>query len=96
MGCRGFKTASKLWKRIEKIPQEFTATDYWPVYAQLIHPDQHLTSKALTYTVEGFNSLIRHYLARFRRKSKCYSKSVEMVGHSLRLLQYKALIDTII
>ena len=62
MGCRGFKTASKLWSRIRNIPQTFTATDHWPVYAQLIHPEQHLASKALTYTVEGFNSLIRHYL----------------------------------
>ena len=35
----------------------------------------HTQSKAETYTVEGYNSLFRHFLARLRRKSKCYSKS---------------------
>ncbi|MBF6651146.1 IS1 family transposase, partial [Methylobacter sp. BlB1] len=27
-----------------------------------------------TYTVEGYNSLFRHFLARLCRKSNCYSK----------------------
>ncbi|MRM96885.1 IS1 family transposase, partial [Riemerella anatipestifer] len=37
--------------------------------------ERHVTSKAETFTVEGYNSRIRHYLARFKRKTKCYSKS---------------------
>ncbi|MCP3658948.1 MAG: IS1 family transposase, partial [Bacteroidetes bacterium] len=31
-------------------------------------------------------SLFRHYLARMRRKSKCYSKCVKMLEYSIRLL----------
>ncbi|MDD5581445.1 MAG: IS1 family transposase, partial [Methylobacter sp.] len=46
-------------------------------------------SKAETYTVEGYNSLCRHFLARLRRKSKCYSKSQEMLKYSIRLLMLK-------
>ncbi len=46
-------------------------------------------TKAETFTIEGFNSLIRHYLARFRRKTKCYTKSLEMMILSLKLLMAK-------
>jgi hypothetical protein len=46
--------------------------------------------KAETYTVEGYNSLFRHFLARLRRKSKCYSKSkMIMLKYSVMLLMFK-------
>ncbi len=38
--------------------------------------------------VEGENSRLRHYLARLHRKTFCYSKSVEMLDFSIRLLIY--------
>ncbi len=38
--------------------------------------------------VEGENSRLRHYLARLHRKTFCYSKSVEMLRLSIRLLVY--------
>ncbi|MDR1865637.1 MAG: IS1 family transposase, partial [Bacteroidales bacterium] len=43
-------------------------------------------TKAETFTVEGYNSLFRHFLARMRRKSKCYSKKMEMLKLSFLLL----------
>ncbi|MBU3947527.1 MAG: IS1 family transposase, partial [Proteobacteria bacterium] len=33
--------------------------------------------------------LFRHFLARMRRKSKCYSKSKEMLKYSVTLLMLK-------
>ena len=36
--------------------------------------------------VEGENTRLRHYLARLHRKTLCYSKSVEMLKYSIRLL----------
>ncbi|KAA6305523.1 hypothetical protein EZS27_042824, partial [termite gut metagenome] len=42
-----------------------------------------------TFTVEGYNSRIRHYLARFKRKGKCYSKAQHMIDKSLKLLFLK-------
>jgi insertion element IS1 protein InsB len=36
--------------------------------------------------VEGENTRLRHYLARLKRKTLCYSKSKEMLKHSMRLL----------
>ena len=48
-----------------------------------------MESKAETFTIEGYNSRIRHYLARFKRKSKCYSKAIHMIEKSLKLLMLK-------
>ena len=42
-------------------------------------------SKKETYTIEGYNSLFKHYVARFNRKTKCYSKSDEMIVCTLNL-----------
>ena len=64
-------------------------TDYWKPYENFVPKDQHIQSKAQTFTVEGYNSLFRHFLARFRRKSKCYSKSKEMLEYSVKLLMIK-------
>ena len=36
--------------------------------------------------VEGENTRLRHYLARLKRKTLCYSKSEIMLRHSIRLL----------
>ena len=62
------------------------ASDYWKAYERIIPKERHIQSKAETFTVEGYNSLFRHFLARMRRKSKCYSKSVEMLRLSILLL----------
>lgn len=45
--------------------------------------------KAYTYTVERTNRFLRHYLARFVRKSYSSSKSVFMVELSVYLFIYK-------
>jgi insertion element IS1 protein InsB len=61
-------------------------SDYWAPYSAIIPKDILLQTKAETYTVEGVNARIRHYLARFLRKTFCYSKSSKMVIASLKLL----------
>jgi insertion element IS1 protein InsB len=61
------------------------ASDYWSPYSAVIPGDILLQTKAETYTVEGMNARIRHYLARFHRKTLCYSKSPQMVIASLKL-----------
>jgi insertion element IS1 protein InsB len=54
-------------------------SDYWWPYEQFVPKELHTQSKAEAYTEEGYNSLFRHFLARLRRKSKCYSKSKDML-----------------
>ena len=61
-------------------------TDYWKAYGEMLVGYNHFESKTETYTVEGYNSLLRHFLARLKRRTKCYSKSVEMLYYSVLLL----------
>ena len=63
-------------------------TDDYEAYHQLIPESQLFTGKDLTYLIEQDNSNTRHYIARFRRKSKVTSRSIEMVDLSLRLHYY--------
>jgi insertion element IS1 protein InsB len=64
------------------------ASDYWKPYESIIPKEKHIQTKAATFTVEGYNSLFRHFLARMKRKSKCYSKTMEMLNLSLLLLMH--------
>jgi insertion element IS1 protein InsB len=68
---------------------KYFASDYWKSYEEFIPAEKHLQTKTETFTVEGYNSRIRHYLARFKRKGKCYSKADYMMEISLNLLMMK-------
>ncbi len=88
-GNRGTETGIKLWDQIKNISVSKYCSDYWKSYEEFIPLQKHVQTKVETYTIEGYNSRIRHYLARFKRKSKCYSKSKHMVEKSLKLLFLK-------
>ncbi len=60
-----------------------------------IQPEDHLVSKTYMTRVEGENTRLRHYLARLRRKTLCYSKSVDMLKYSIRLLLFYLKFKTI-
>ncbi|WP_442937461.1 IS1 family transposase [Nostoc sp.] len=74
----------------------FYVTDGWKVYLSFIEPGDHIVSKTYMTRVEGENTRLRHYLARLQtlltslplryRKTLCYSKSVDMLKYSIRLL----------
>ena len=64
-------------------------TDYWEPYEHFLPPENHIQSKGETFTVEGSNSVFRHFLARFRRKTKCDSKRETMLGYSVMLFMAK-------
>jgi insertion element IS1 protein InsB len=75
----------KLWGRVEQLTVGSVMANHWKPYTEIVPAWQLLQTKAETYTVESFNALIRHYLARFRRRSKYYSKSEEMIKLTLKL-----------
>jgi insertion element IS1 protein InsB len=64
-------------------------SDYWKAYECFVPKEKHIQSKKETFTVEGYNSLLRHFLARLRRNTKCYSKSEKMLYYSVLLLMTK-------
>ncbi len=47
---------------------------------------KHVVSKSETCLVESYNSVLRYYLARLHRETKCYSKSIIMLTLSVKLL----------
>ena len=64
----------------------FYVTDGWKVYPCFIDAGDHIVCKTYMTRVEGENTRLRHYQARLKRKSLCYSKSVDMLKHSIILL----------
>lgn len=89
LGTRGTETGNLLWEKINKnCENSVIHTDYWKSYSEFLPEVRHIKSKAGTFTVEGYNSRLRHFLARLRRKAKCYSKSIEMLKYSLILAMW--------
>jgi hypothetical protein len=77
-----------LWAIVATWHCFFYVTDGWSVYPGFIPAGDQIISKTYMTRVEGENNRLRHYLARLHRKTFCYSKSVEMLAHSVRLLLY--------
>jgi insertion element IS1 protein InsB len=86
-GGRDDKTLKELLAKIGMKGRIFFADD-WEGYHRVIPEAQLYTGKDLTVPLERDNSNIRHYLSRFRRRTKVVSKSKEMVDFSLRLLHH--------
>jgi insertion element IS1 protein InsB len=87
LGGRDDATCQKLLDKIGVKGKVFV-TDDWDGYHRLIPEGQLFTGKDLTFPIEQDNSNIRHFLARFRRRTKVVSKVVEMVDYSLRLYHH--------
>ena len=88
IGSRSGKTFELLWSIIQCWHSFWYVTDGYCVYQNYIQPEDHLVSKTYMTRVEGENTRLRHYLARLKRKTLCYSKSLKMLNYSIRLLQY--------
>jgi insertion element IS1 protein InsB len=93
IGDRSEETGKKLWKRLTGIYTKQVYTDHFKPYEKIIPWTLHTQSKAETYTVESFNAVLRHYLARLHRRTHCFTKCSYMLYFSILLLMYK---DTII
>ena len=89
MGDRSCETLNPLYERVDaKFKPLYYATDDYTCYSATLPEEQHAIGKDLTYTTEQHNSDTRHYLARFRRKSKVVSKCKKMVRLSLIAAEY--------
>ena len=92
VGSRGRKAFNALVQKIKGYSVGHYASDDWKIYRSL--PTQkHLVGKKHTTQIESLNANVRHYLARFRRRTRCYSKSPLMVKLSLVLLFHKSCIS---
>ena len=85
MGKRDTATFKRLYEKVKHLTTCTFYTDHWDAFAKVLPPDRHIMGKEHTITIEQDNSNTRHHLARFTRRTKVVSRSVEMVDISLRL-----------
>ena len=83
---RSSETFKTLWERIKSWNSFWYVTDGYAVYKSFIEAISHIVSKTYMTRVEGENTRVSHYLARLKRKTLCYSKSLEMLEFSIKLL----------
>lgn len=63
-------------------------SDGLATYRDLVYGDAVYTAmsnKSQTYTVEGGNADLRHYLARLGRKSRCFSRCIHALHRAIKL-----------
>ena len=96
--CREKWVYVEIAERLEKLGYEVAilCTDGYEGYGYYQLGKRHVITKSETALVESKNSLIRHYLARFNRRTKRYSKSIHMITASLLMLFHKTLLLSIL
>jgi insertion element IS1 protein InsB len=81
--------------RLERYDIEYLCSDGYEVYKQYMISKKHINSKAETCLVESKNSSLRDNLARLNRRTKRYSKSMEMLELSVYLLLFLKIFGTL-
>ena len=89
VGARDEATGRRLFASLARHSFQLMCTDFYRPYRALVPIHLPYRSKAETTSVESCNSLLRHYLARFRRRTKCYSKCKQMLLQAVLLLRAK-------
>ena len=80
-------------ERIQKIvdaapPAENYCTDGFLGYVDVVYPGRHVRNvhdKSNTYTVEGVNADLRHYIPVLSRKSRCFARKLETLHAVVRV-----------
>ena len=83
VGSRGVKTLKRLWKKIAIFMPNIVYTDNYKVYAKVIPANILIQSKKYTYNIEAQNSSLRDFIKRYNRKTKAYSKAIDMAELSV-------------
>ena len=69
-------------------PAEKYCTDGYFGYIDVVYPGKHvrnINNKNDTYTVEGVNADLRHYIPLLRRRSRCFPRRLETLQAVLQL-----------
>lgn len=89
-----------VWERTTSVMQAMLdrgpgATHYYSdlfnTYGTLVYlPGHHefVDDKSETFSVEGDNAELRHYLARLGRKSRCFSRCIRALWRAVKLFVY--------
>ena len=64
-------------------------SDSYPAYSEMLYDGLHTSfKKSQTYTVEGVNSDLRHYIPALKRKSKCFFRSINTMKAVFKIFVY--------
>ena len=69
-------------------PAENYATDGFWGYVDVVYPGKHIrnvSNKNDTFTVEGVNADLRHYIPLLRRRSRCFPRKLETLKAVLKV-----------
>jgi len=89
-----------VWERTGEVAQTMVDTstpaalyfsDAFPSWEAVLYlQGEHFTvvDKSQTYSVEGDNAELRHYLARLARKSRCFSRCLAALQRAVKLFVY--------
>lgn len=89
VGARDEQTGARLFASLARHSFQLVCTDYYRPYRHLVPIHLHYRSKGETTSLESCNSLLRHYVARFRRRTKGYRKCKRMLLQAVLLLRAK-------
>jgi IS1 family transposase/transposase-like protein len=85
LGNRDADTVKKLIDIVDDGQCNFITDEYAPFFKH-IPEDRHYYGKDITFPIEQSNSDIRHWLARFIRRSKSTTRSISMLASSIALM----------
>lgn len=85
LGDRSADTLKRLIERVDDGECVFVTDEYEPYFKHLPE-DRHFYGKDITFPIEQSNSDIRHWLARFIRRSKSTTRSVVSLAASITLM----------
>ena len=85
---RGYEVQEMLANSIEG--HDYYSDDYEAYKTALYSPGIHypMKDKSETYSVEGDNADLRHYLARLRRRSRCFSRCEYALHNAVKLFVF--------
>ena len=83
------KSPNRIQKIVDNGPEaEYYCTDgYWG-YVDIVYPGKHMRNihdKSDTFTVEGINADIRHYIPILRRRIRCFPRTIKTLRAVLDL-----------
>jgi len=88
---RGAETLQPLVDQTAPLHPQWYFSDGWEAYGGLWYSrGKHWVApgKSQTFSVEGVNADLRHYLARLGRRSRCFSRSLAALARAVSLFAY--------
>jgi len=81
------RTQALAQQMVNQAPAAQYYSDRYSLYDSLTYrrgPHLSLTDKSETYSVEGDNAELRHYLTRLARRSRCFSRCLVWLNRHLK------------